>query len=79
VKENEALKTPHFLFGANKYLWVLYLIVISSLCVDLPTIYLTIDVTLPLSANLMDGSDLRDRNARIVSGSEDSSTKGCLR
>ncbi|GBO54285.1 hypothetical protein APA_2233 [Pseudanabaena sp. lw0831] len=46
---------------------------------DLPTIYLTIDVTFPLSANLMDGSDLRDRNARIVSGSEDSSTKGCLR
>jgi hypothetical protein len=47
--------------------------------VGLPTIYLTIDETFPLSANLVDGSDLCDRNARIVSGSEDSSTKGCLR
>ncbi|MEY3301652.1 MAG: hypothetical protein RLZZ139_24 [Cyanobacteriota bacterium] len=58
-----------FLFGASR----------KGDCVDLPTIDLTTGVTFPLSATVVDGSDLRDRNARIVSGSEDSSTKGCLR
>ncbi len=53
--------------------------VMCELCVGLPTIYLTIDAISPLSDSLIHGSDLCDRNARIVSGSEDSSTKGCLR
>jgi hypothetical protein len=64
--------------GAMRRLF-LFRAIAQTLCVDLPTIYLTIDVIFPLSANIVNGSDLCDRNARIVSGSEDSSTKGCLR
>jgi hypothetical protein len=69
MKEKKRRIAPLFSFFA----------IAQTLCVDLPTIFLTIGVIFPLSANLMDGSDLCDRNARIVSGSEDSSTKGCLR